>query len=223
MGGKAKSSPWTFCQHSSSWLLSKKQMPGFRHNSAPSALIKASFRRLSYARCQVKGKLPCLELPKYSQALGGLPGTALQHRKRRRIALECLEKQQGLCQAKPHKACPEMEYFQKLIPNLSTYPGQGCTVNWGMLTGAFSALLRPAPLTNHSDCCQVQCTCMGNKSFTSPSFLLPKYTNASCDHNRSGAFKTAILPGEIATKKELARETRDLSHLSSRHGTKVSA
>lgn len=28
---------------------------------APLALIKASFRRLSYARCQLKGKIPCLD------------------------------------------------------------------------------------------------------------------------------------------------------------------
>lgn len=54
---------------------------------------------------------------------------------------------------------------------------------------------------------------MGNKSFTAPSFPLPKYTNASCDHDMSGTFKTVILPGGMGAatkKKELARETREI-------------
>lgn len=44
---------------------------------------------------------------------------------------------------------------------------------------------------------------MGNNPSTSPPFPLPKYTNASCDHDVSGTFKTVILSAEMgAAAKE---------------------
>lgn len=40
---------------------------------------------------------------------------------------------------------------------------------------------------------------MGNKTSIPPSFPLPKYTNASSDHDVSGTFKTVTLSGEMGT------------------------